>query len=255
MLDAREPSEHFTRRAGLPQKKSPSKTRTGDPRNIPNVPSPSSRSSGPQTPNMRQPSKPRPPLFQQQPAIQAAEPLQQPQPDHVTNKTSTNETPSLGSSKPSEHEPPVGFFTARAAETLQNGPNATVKAPLFNPHLESPSIRKTAGVDHSKTKPVNRDALGQPPPPSPSISGLPARSTFVNPQADKARKVGMPVGAGSLLQNRGSYKPPQMKRPIEGNALRDVSAASVNASDSLDAKRQKIVASGNGQGDDGALKV
>ena len=114
-----------------------------------------------------------------------------------------------------DYAAPVGFYTARAAETIQNGPNSNLplKAQQFNPHLESPSIRKTAGVDHTKTKPVGRDSI----PVSPSLL-LPPRpnSNFINPQIDKNRKVGMPVGAASPLQNRNSYKPPlQIKRPAE----------------------------------------
>lgn len=108
-----------------------------------------------------------------------------------------------------DHAAPVGFFTARVAESVQNGSNLPLKAPAFNPHLESPSIRKTAGVDHTKTKPVGRDSI----PISPSI--LPPRPNFINPQIDKNRRVGMPIGAASPLQNRGSYKPLQIKRPSE----------------------------------------
>lgn len=114
-----------------------------------------------------------------------------------------------------DHAAPFGFYTARVAETVQNAPNSNLplQAQQFNPHLESPSIRKTAGVDHTKTKPVGRDSI----PVSPSLH-LPPRSNnnFINPQIDKNRKVGMPVGAASPLQNRNSYKPPlQIKRPAE----------------------------------------
>ena len=159
-------------------------------------------------------------------------------------------TPSLNSSGTSEHEPPIGFFTARAAETLQNAQGKPLQASPFNPRLESPSIRKTAGVDHTKTKPVNRDLVSVPPIPAP-----PARVgvNVVNPQTDKTRKVGMPGGPGSPLQNRGSYKPPtQMKRPqgdpsgIGGqqrSALGDVTSSSVNvpAGDrGGDVKRQRV---------------
>ena len=105
-----------------------------------------------------------------------------------------------------EHDPPTGFFTARAAESIQNAVGMPLKAPAFNPHLESPSIRKTAGVDHTKTKPVEKEAVR-----------LPPRPNFVNPQTDKARRVGMPVGTGSPLQNRNSYRAPQMKRQVEMN--------------------------------------
>lgn len=105
-----------------------------------------------------------------------------------------------------EHDPPTGFFTARAAESIQNAAGMPLKAPAFNPHLESPSIRKTAGVDHTKTKPVEKEAVH-----------LPPRSNFVNPQTDKARRVGMPVGTVSPLQNRNSYRAPHMKRQVDMN--------------------------------------
>lgn len=105
-----------------------------------------------------------------------------------------------------ENEPPTGFFTARAAESIQNAIGTPLKAPAFNPHLDSPSIRKTAGVDHTKTKPVEKEAVR-----------LPPRPNFVNPHTDKARRVGLPVGVGSPLQNRNSYRAPQMKRQAESN--------------------------------------
>lgn len=121
---------------------------------------------------------------------------------------------STDSSTTADHDPPVGFFTARAAESVQSVSGRFVKAPAFDPHLESPSIRKTAGVDHTKTKPVERELIRPAPIPAP-----PSQSNFRNPQADKTRRIGMPVGAASPLQNRGSYKPPQMKRPAEGNLV------------------------------------
>lgn len=111
------------------------------------------------------------------------------------------------------HEPPVGFFTARAAQCLQNATTLPLNAPVFNPHLESPSIRKTAGIDHTKTKPVIRDAIGPPLPVSNSVAA--SRTNVVNPGVDQARRIGMPGMAASPLQNRNSYKPPLMKRPAD----------------------------------------
>ena len=152
------------------------------------------------------------------------------------SKALLTETPSLDSSSSLEHDPPIGFFTARAAESLQNGSGLPLKVPAFNPHSESPSIRKTAGVDHTKTKPVGREAVGAPPQPA-----VP-RANFVNPQTDKTRRVGMPMGAASPLQNRSSYKPPQMKRPGENSgprsALGDVTNMVPDGGGDL--KRQKI---------------
>lgn len=163
-------------------------------------------------------------------------------------EASIQETSPSAASTAFPHEPPVGFYTARVAETVQNASGVPIKVPSFNPHLESPSIRKTAGIDHSKTKPVGRDIVGAPP--SPAVMSPAGRPNFVNPQADKTRRVGMPMGAASPLSNRGSYKPPQMKRMADENSLQqtrpalgDVTSTTVNVpSDSGggDAKRQRL---------------
>ncbi|CAL8582001.1 DNA repair protein rad52 [Xanthoria parietina] len=156
-------------------------------------------------------------------------------------------TPPPATSTTVSGDPPVGFFTARAAETIQSASGTLPQAPSFNPHLESPSIRKTAGVDHSKTKPVARELVGAPPQP---VLSPASRPNFGNPQADKARRVGMPGSVASPLANRSSYKPPQMKRPAEGNpvqqsrpALGDVTSTTVNVAPDGgaggDVKRQK----------------
>lgn len=53
-------------------------------------------------------------------------------------------------------------------------------------------------------------------------------------------------GMASPLQNRASYKPPQMKRPADGSAARsalgDVTSASVNVVSDAggDVKRQRV---------------
>ncbi|KAI4190836.1 MAG: hypothetical protein L6R41_000531 [Letrouitia leprolyta] len=126
-------------------------------------------------------------------------------------------TPPSAASTTFPHNPPVGFYTARVAETVQNAAGVPMQVPSFNPHLESPSIRKTAGIDHSKTKPVGKDIVGAPP--SPAVMSPASRPNFVNPQADKTRRVGMPVGAASPLSNRSLHKPLQIKRVVEGNSL------------------------------------
>ena len=65
----------------------------------------------------------------------------------------------------------------------------------------------------------------------------------------------MPVGTASPLQNRGSYRPPQMKRPGDGGALRDVTAASINMGDTVDIKRQKVTGSIGPEAVGGMLKL
>lgn len=64
-----------------------------------------------------------------------------------------------------EGAPNIGFVTSRAAETIQNvqSPNAlpTVakNAPAFNPHADSPSLRRTAGLSHNSSKPIKRSDI------------------------------------------------------------------------------------------------
>ncbi|KXX80560.1 DNA repair and recombination protein rhm52 [Madurella mycetomatis] len=158
----------------------------------------------------------------------------------------------------------VGFFSARAIsqlpyETLDNGHVAPKAGQVFNPRLESPSIRKTPGIDHTKSKPVARNGQhvppavnhsddghnantnnsgpggarpmnagaapglgGQPPLPRPAVAGVGpplARGNMINPQLDQTRRIGAP-GSSSPLANRGQYKPPTiMKRPAADGSI------------------------------------
>ncbi|KAI9829017.1 MAG: DNA repair protein rad52 [Thelocarpon impressellum] len=138
-----------------------------------------------------------------------------PQP-HTPGPTSRSSTsmrppqvhPANPHTRPIADQAPPGFYTARAAPLLQNVDNPPLaNAPTFNPHAESPSIRKTSGIDHSKSKPVNRDALGIPSPAA--VAAAPRGPSFVSPQLDGARRIGMPgAAATSPMQNRSSYKPP-----------------------------------------------
>ena len=233
-------SDHFPARGNAPIRREPQGTGKGPP--VPRF------STGPQTPSAA-PSKaqapavksehpkpgppaqrlPQPPNPQQYMNAPPSRPqgVQAPQPPIAQTKpaetsafgrhnqlASTNvpngTLPTLDSSSATEHNPPVGFFTARAAETLQKGSGLPPNVPAFNPHLESPSIRKTAGVDHTKTKPVKTESIGLP------TTAVAPKTNFVNPQTDKTRKVGMPVSAVSPTQNKNSYKPPQMKRSADG---------------------------------------
>lgn len=182
---------------------------------------------------------------------------------------------------------PVAFFSARAVTQLpesavQGGNNAPpiIAHPqqLFNPKAESPSIRKTPGIDHNSSKPLNRSgqhvapsssqspAAPAPAPPSnlgsnassftpvrPSVGGAQGgRSSVVNPSLDQTRRIGAPSGPGSPLANRGSYKPPTMKRSLGGaetagganpgrQPLVDLPTNNGSVGNESDAKRQKVV--------------
>jgi DNA repair and recombination protein RAD52 len=96
--------------------------------------------------------------------------------------------------------PVVGFFSARGVDILRDNPqNAASVAPAFDPHAESPSIRKTAGVDHSKSVPISRPML--------SGGASPAANQtrdFINPATNMNRKIGAPGGSGvGNSMNRG----------------------------------------------------
>ncbi|KAI9843894.1 MAG: DNA repair protein rad52 [Sclerophora amabilis] len=166
------------------------------------------------------------------------------------------------------HDPPAGFYTARAAPLVQDtgAAGSPTAGQTFNPHTESPSIRKTSGVDHSKSKPINREAL--PNAANQTVANMnlpnsaatnPTRSKFVNPQLDSTRKIGMPTSpsGGPHNINRGSYKSPgpvAVKRGLdEANAgatrapLGDLPAGQLNAASTIgdsgpggDFKKQKL---------------
>jgi DNA repair and recombination protein RAD52 len=120
----------------------------------------------------------------------------------------------------------AGFFSARAAAMLPEGQTTEgVPAPLpnhlpaFNPHAESPSIRKTPGIDHKTSKPLTRD-LKHIPGSSQAVAASPGPKTtnIVNPQLDATRRIGAP-GSFSPMANRGSFKQP-LKRPVDNGANR-----------------------------------
>ena len=115
--------------------------------------------------------------------------------------------------------PGTGFFSARAAAILPEGattnpiPESVAQTlPTFNPKLESPSIRKTPGIDHKGTRPVGLKQLAASQPPAAGAG----RGNIVNPQMDATRRIGAP-GSPSPMANRGQYKPPTvLKRSVDG---------------------------------------
>jgi DNA repair and recombination protein RAD52 len=117
-----------------------------------------------------------------------------------------------------------GFFSARAATMLPemrdtDGPPPMLPRNLlaFNPHAESPSIRKTPGINHNQTMPLTKELKhvpGSTQTGAGSASGS-ARTNVVNPQLDATRRIGAP-GSPSPMANRNMYKPPTMKRPYQG---------------------------------------
>lgn len=142
-----------------------------------------------------------------------------------------------------QHAAPVSFYSARAASALNGAPEG-LPAPVshFNPHSESPSIRKTVGVDHSRSIPVKRAAMGvaeQPPAPLPAFRDnmlappAPTRD-FVNPSSDMHRRIGVPGGGmpspiGKGAMNGSAYRPPTRRGPMDANANMGVSGVQPQA--------------------------
>ncbi|KKK26984.1 hypothetical protein ARAM_002616 [Aspergillus rambellii] len=109
-------------------------------------------------------------------------------------------TPGVDGQRPA----PVGFFSARGADVLRDNPHGAAAA--FDPHAESPSIRKTAGVDHSKSVAISKPMLA-----GASLATNPSRD-FINPSAEMHRKIGAPGGSavGSPMNrapSTSSYRP------------------------------------------------
>ncbi|EUC28680.1 hypothetical protein COCCADRAFT_40831 [Bipolaris zeicola 26-R-13] len=201
-----------------------------------------------QAPN-NQPPRPNPSQAQQPPNQQRQGPQAQPTTTPATNATASNQRPT------------VGFVTSRAAELLQSSETTTLNnLPQFNPNAESPipKEKRTPGIDHARSVPIKREAVGAPPAPQPppqrpgaSSTGSFNRPNIVNPHLDSNRRIGMPGApnyAMSPSANRGAYKPPTfangngIKR--ERAALQDVSNVGVNGQtasvEGPDAKKQKV---------------
>ncbi|KAK5112181.1 hypothetical protein LTR85_011614 [Meristemomyces frigidus] len=151
---------------------------------------------------------------------------------------------------------PVGFVTGRSVDMLSKPPEArgSHASIAFNPHADSPSIRRTQGVNPGKSAPISRAVLNgnAQAPQSPAANGAttPVRSAanFVNPSADMNRRIGAPPGG---VANRGQYRPPTavgVKRP----ALADVSnmANAQGMDGASDAKKAKIEPAGRTGGGD-----
>jgi DNA repair and recombination protein RAD52 len=168
------------------------------------------------------------------------------------------------------NEPP-GFFSAKAA-----GANPAA-APRFNPHAESPSIRKTPGIDHRKSAPVKHDLVKQPLPPGVSAPGPgPTNRDFIDPRSNTGRQLGTGMGQSPQPNRVGSmstsaYRPPTRRTDAPpGNVSGNMAAASSRpplndvsnlhpqhnvtavTADGADAKRQRLGGQVDGPGGENA---
>jgi DNA repair and recombination protein RAD52 len=131
--------------------------------------------------------------------------------------------------------PSASFFSARAVDLLRDNPQGGA-APAFDPHAESPSIRKTAGVDHTKSVPISK----------PMLAGVSHASNntrdFVNPSSDVHRKIGVPGGGGmnsplNRNQSTSSYRP--LTRP-NVDPRNPASAMTANRPQNINGKRPPL---------------
>ncbi|KAJ5326004.1 uncharacterized protein N7506_009106 [Penicillium brevicompactum] len=182
-------------------------------------------------------SNPRASFPPQQPPGQAAPPNNTAQPPIKRE----NPPPVNQDMNPPAGTPSGGFFSARAVDLLRDNPNSVPSgAPQFDPHAESPSIRKTAGVDHTKSVPISRPMLS---------SASPAPSTnsrdYVNPAADMQRRVGAPGATASPVargQSVSSYRPLTRPNPDQRSISNPVamSRGSVPPAQNLNGKRPPL---------------
>ncbi|KAK3670524.1 DNA repair protein rad52 [Recurvomyces mirabilis] len=157
---------------------------------------------------------------------------------------------------------PAGFVTGRSVDLLNRPPDTrpTDAIRAFDPHAESPSIRRTHGVNPGKSAPVTRTALsttgatggggggGLPPgaqrAPIQAHAGATTSANrsgtdFVNPSLDISRRIGAPQQAGGL-SNRGAYRPPSAVVPVKRPPLADVSNLPAQMDGPGDAKKVKL---------------
>lgn len=177
--------------------------------------------------------------------------------------TPDQQTPAGATVGDSGFNPPVAFVSGRAAEAFK-GEHVPNQLPpgvaTFNPHAESPSLRRTTGFNHTRSGPIARQSLTNPPaapvaqaqqpqpcPPgqiaAPVAANPAARANFIDPRSDASRRIGAPPAhAQSPMSNRGAYKPPGPAHGIKRPPLADVSNVGDGGlpGDGVEAKRAKI---------------
>lgn len=134
---------------------------------------------------------------------------------------------------------PTGFVTGRKADVFNapTGSGVAAEGLAFNPYAESPSIRRTQGVNPGKSAPITRDVLKaakegqlmQPAQQQPVQGAARSVVNYTNPSADLNRKIGMPQSPGGFTGGRGSgaYRP-HTSHGVKRSALGDVTNVQQN---------------------------
>lgn len=161
-----------------------------------------------------------------------------------------------GHAGPVKDEEGTPWLSARAVAKVGDGDALAAVAPsvqaghLFNPKAESPSIRKTPGVDHNTSKPIprmNNRPGGGPVSSTPTTATGPGgagvgRGSFNHGVQEASRRIGAPPSTASPLANRGQFRPPPMKRPADNRPpLSEVpNNVPSNGAAGVDVKRQRL---------------
>ncbi|KAF2963500.1 hypothetical protein GQX73_g10078 [Xylaria multiplex] len=225
----------------------------------------------PQTPN-QQAHRPGG-QFQGRPNPQQQQPRQNGYSNNISQQTAANQRimtppPNAISRPPGGMNAPGGvpnesatFFSARSVKDVPESadPGTAIVmergAKVFDPRAESPSIRKTPGIDHKSSKPLSKGGVHLPPVKrelDQQRSAPNGPPNVVNPALNQMRQIGAPGGVGSPLGNRGQYRPPTMKRPAPsgpdgGGNRTPLTEVSTNGPPPAagpavtDAKRQKMI--------------
>ncbi|QSS63724.1 RAD52 DNA repair protein RADC [Histoplasma capsulatum] len=123
-------------------------------------------------------------------------------------------------------DPARGFYSARAADVLRSNPyEAPKSAPAFDPSFDSPSIRKTAGINHKASAPVIRTVISTNPPrfTDNTADSVPSGSQvqYLNltkssiPDSTKRGSVPRPVGGSG-----SGFVPPAARSPLTTSSYR-----------------------------------
>lgn len=171
---------------------------------------------GPQGPNSR-PNQPSGPPRPDSAGPVNAPPKQQPVPQlqshpsgnhNNTNHNNNNNNPTNPTTTPAQppqpHNPPIGFYTGRAAMSLKfDTDTIPEQAAAFDPRRPT-TIPRSAGIDHSKSSPVPRK----------TVQGVQAYSPPGFQMPGMNRQIGMPPG-------RAQFRAPGLsagtKRPAESH--------------------------------------
>lgn len=186
----------------------------------------------PQGPGQSAPGEPRPDLSNPQ----------KPQPDHCTppNEIQTNAPTPTPEKGHTEHGK-IEFEFVSGRTHIDESTGAMSKITPFKPDLQSPSIRRTPGVNHGASGAVRRDvvsaasatpALAPAPAPAPATAAAAPRHV-VNPALNPSRQIGAPM----TPRKQGAFRAPGPaagnKRPLPADgggrsALADVSNTTAN---------------------------